>query len=177
MLVTLAKWSKQRWAWALLASSSLLLLLAALYFQYELLLAPCMLCVYARAALTGVLLAGLVGAMAPSSAEIRWFALIVLIASVSWGLFTSHEHVNVEAIVQAGGLYTCTLFPEFPFGIPLDSLLPQVYNPTGMCGEVAWSFLGFSMPEWTRVIFIIYALLCVFLVASQFKKVKYNPYD
>jgi len=177
MLMTLAKWSKQRWAWGLLALTSLLLLLAALYFQYQLDLAPCMLCVYARAALSGVMLAGLIGAVAPRVAVVRWLALLLFCASAVWGVLNAHEQVSVEALVRAGGLYSCSLFPEFPLGLPLDSWLPEVFNPTGICGEVKWSFIGLTMPEWSRVIFVIYSLLSLLLLLSQFKKVKYNPYD
>ncbi len=55
MLSSLAKWSKQRSAWLVLALSATVLLGLALYFQYQMNLQPCMLCVYARAALTGVI--------------------------------------------------------------------------------------------------------------------------
>ncbi|WP_419569924.1 disulfide bond formation protein DsbB [Rheinheimera sp.] len=177
MLVILTKWSKQRWAWGLLAFSALVLLLAALYFQYQMNLEPCMLCVYARAALTGVMLAGVIGMTAPKSGTVRGIAWLLLAAAVSWGLFNSHDHVQVEQLVQSGGLYTCSLFPEFPLGLPLDRWFPDVFNPTGMCGEIGWSFLGLSMPEWTRIIFVIYSLFTLCLLFSQFKKVKYNPYD
>jgi disulfide bond formation protein DsbB len=79
--------------------------------------------------------------------------------------------------VQSGGLYTCSLFPEFPLGLPLDKWFPEIFNPTGMCGDIAWRFMDFSMPVWTRVIFVVYTLLSLMLIFSQFKKKKYNPYD
>jgi disulfide bond formation protein DsbB len=46
-----------------------------------------------------------------------------------------------------------------------------------MCGEIAWSFMDLSMPVWTSVIFVVYTLLSLLLIFSQFKKQKYNPYD
>ncbi len=79
--------------------------------------------------------------------------------------------------MQSGGLYTCSLFPEFPLGLPLDKWFPEVFNPTGMCGDIAWRFMDLSMPVWTRVIFVVYTLLSLMLIFSQFKKKKYNPYD
>jgi disulfide bond formation protein DsbB len=177
MLSSLAKWSKQRSAWLVLALSAAVLLGLALYFQYQMNLQPCMLCVYARAALTGVLLAALIALIAPASALVRWIAFIVLSASAVWGFAITHEHVAVEQLVQSGGLYSCSLFPEFPLGLPLDKWLPEVFNPTGMCGDIAWRFMDLSMPVWTRVIFVVYSLLALLLILSQFKKKKYNPYD
>lgn len=177
MLSSLAKWSKQRSAWLVLALSATMLLAVALYFQYQMNLQPCMLCVYARAALTGVILAALIGLIAPTNSLLRWAGLLTFTASSVWGLVITHEHVNVEELVQSGALYTCSLFPEFPLGLPLDKWFPEVFNPTGMCGDIAWRFMDFSMPVWTRVIFVVYALLSITLVFSQFKKKKYNPYD
>lgn len=177
MLSSLAKWSKQRSAWLVLALSAAMLLGLALYFQYQMNLQPCMLCVYARAALTGVLLAALIALVSPSSGLLRWIALLTFTSSSVWGLMVTHEHVGVEEIVQSGGLYTCSLFPEFPLGLPLDKWFPEVFNPTGMCGDIAWRFMDLSMPVWTRVIFAVFSLLSLMLIFSQFKKKKYNPYD
>ncbi|MBT8448312.1 MAG: disulfide bond formation protein B, partial [Gammaproteobacteria bacterium] len=50
---------QRRW-WLLLVSSMLLFELTALYFQYRLELDPCVLCVFQRTAVMGVLVAGLV---------------------------------------------------------------------------------------------------------------------
>lgn len=177
MLTSLAKWSKQRPAWLVLALSATVLLGLALYFQYQMNLQPCMLCVYARAALTGVLVAALFALIAPAAALIRWVALLAFAVTSVWGVLITHEHVGVEALVQSGGLYSCSLFPEFPFGLPLDKWFPEIFNPTGMCGDIAWRFMDLTMPVWTRFIFVVYSLLALLLILSQLKKQKYNPYD
>jgi disulfide bond formation protein DsbB len=177
MLSSLAKWSKQRSAWLVLALSATVLLGLALYFQYQMNLQPCMLCVYARAALTGVILAALIALISPTNGLLRWIALFTFAASSVWGFMITQEHIGVEELVQSGGLYTCSLFPEFPLGLPLDKWFPEIFNPTGMCGDVAWRFMDLSMPVWTRVIFVVYCLLALMLIFSQFKKKKYNPYD
>ncbi len=89
MLSSLAKWSKQRSAWLVLALSATVLLGLALYFQYQMNLQPCMLCVYARAALTGVILAALIALISPTNGLLRWIALFTFAASSVWG-FNDH---------------------------------------------------------------------------------------
>ena len=64
--------SHMRSAWLLLAVSALGLELAALWFQYGMRLDPCVMCVYERLAVIGILLAGLLGLLQP-----RWLMLRV----------------------------------------------------------------------------------------------------
>lgn len=68
MLRFLNRCSRGRGAWLLLAFTALALELTALYFQHVMLLKPCVLCIYQRCALWGVFAAGIVGAIAPSTA-------------------------------------------------------------------------------------------------------------
>ena len=51
-------------AWLLMAFTALALELTALWFQHVMLLKPCVLCIYERCALFGVLGAALIGAIA-----------------------------------------------------------------------------------------------------------------
>ena len=56
-----------RGAWLLMAFTALALELTALWFQHVMLLKPCVLCIYERCALFGVLGAALIGAIAPKT--------------------------------------------------------------------------------------------------------------
>ena len=47
--------------WLLLALSALALELCALFFQYALDLAPCIMCVYQRVAICAIIVAGIIG--------------------------------------------------------------------------------------------------------------------
>ena len=69
--------SLKRSAWIFLAFTAFALESTALYFQYGMGLQPCVLCVYERLAVVGLFVAGLIGALAPSSLIIRILALIV----------------------------------------------------------------------------------------------------
>lgn len=65
MLQFLNRCSRGRGAWLLMALTAFLLELTALYFQHIMLLQPCVMCIYERVALFGILGASLLGAIAP----------------------------------------------------------------------------------------------------------------
>lgn len=75
MLRFLNQCSRGRGAWLLLALTALALELVALWFQHVMLLKPCVLCIYERSALFGVMGAGLVGAIAPKRHCVMWQCL------------------------------------------------------------------------------------------------------
>lgn len=177
MFSLLSTWSLQRWPWLLLAFISSALMVIALYFQYGMGLAPCIMCVYQRAAICGVILAALVGAYGRNIALVRWLAIIGWIVGAGWGLKIAHDQVVIEQIVASGGFSTCSIFAEFPQWLLLDKWLPALFNPTGMCGEIAWTFMGYSMAFWMRVIFGVMLLFALLVTASQLHKPRHNPYD
>ena len=47
----------------------------------------------------------------------------------------------------------------FPEWIPLDTWLPQVFQPEGLCGEVVWTLLGQSMAVWSLALFVFCLLV------------------
>ncbi len=67
MLRFLNQCSRGRGAWLLMAFTALALELVALWFQHVMLLKPCVLCIYERCALFGILGAALIGAIAPKT--------------------------------------------------------------------------------------------------------------
>ncbi len=65
MLQYLNQCSRGRGARLLMALTAFILELVALWFQHVMLLQPCVMCIYERCALFGIMGAGLVGAIAP----------------------------------------------------------------------------------------------------------------
>ena len=55
----LSQWAEQRSAWLVLFLTSFGLECAALYFQHVMGFAPCIMCIYQRTAMWGIVLAGL----------------------------------------------------------------------------------------------------------------------
>ncbi|MDE9500135.1 disulfide bond formation protein B, partial [Xenorhabdus bovienii] len=77
--------SQGRGIWLLMALTVLILEATALYFQHVMLLQPCVMCIYERVALFGILGAALLGAIAPKT-PLRWLAILLWIYSAWQGL-------------------------------------------------------------------------------------------
>ncbi|MGB0937962.1 MAG: disulfide bond formation protein DsbB [Colwellia sp.] len=159
-------------AWLLLALSALALELTALFFQYGMGLEPCIMCVYQRVALAGIGMAGLIGYFACKFLLARLIVYIFWGIGAFWGLLIAIEHVEMQA--SSGSLFfTCEFIPNFPSWAPLHEWLPFLFEATGDCGEISWSFLGYSMPQWMIVVYAGFSIaLVTVLVYSFFKERK-----
>ncbi len=176
MLATIKKISRHRLSWLLLFISASALIGIGLYFQYGLNLQPCIKCIYIRAAFAGILVAGLLGMLAPKQSMIRLLAIALWLVSAGIGLYQALELVNIEQTLAAGGFSSCALFAEFPGWLALDSWLPSVFEVTGSCGAVDWQFLGLSMAYWSMLILGAYLLTAVIVLLSQLARISNNPY-
>ena len=152
-------------SWWLLAASALGLELCALFFQYVMGLEPCIMCIYQRVAIIGLVFAGLLGALGTKWQLVRLIAFTIWAISSIWGLQLAIEHVDIQTSTDSF-FYTCDLIPNFPTWMPLHEWLPSLFAATGDCGEIAWSFLGYSMPKWMIVVYSVYvALFALFFSA------------
>lgn len=163
MLKTISNLVEQRAAWLLLAFVAFCLEASALFFQYQLALAPCIMCIYQRTAVLGLLGAGLIGAIKPHSALNRFFAFMTFIVASIWGWLLANEHIAMQNNTDPFA-FACEIEPNFPSFMPLHHWMPWFFEATGDCGEISWSFLGLSMPAWMQVIFAIATLVCVVLL-------------
>ncbi|QDX30023.1 disulfide bond formation protein DsbB [Dickeya poaceiphila] len=164
MLRFLNRCSRGRSAWLLMAFTALVFELVALYFQYVMMLKPCVLCIYQRAALYGVMMAGLVGAVAPGTL-LRYPAIGLWIYSAWEGLSLAIKHTNIQ--LHPSPFVTCDFFVSFPSWLPLDKWLPAVFTATGDCAERQWHFLNLEMPQWMIVIFGAYLLVAALVLIAQ----------
>mgnify|MGYP000458414810 CR=1 FL=1 len=143
--------------WFLLAISALALELSALFFQYALDLAPCIMCVYQRVAIAAIFLAGLTGFLGCRFLIARVLAHVLWAVGAIWGLLIALEHVEIQE--NAGSLfYSCDFFPNFPTWAPLHEWIPFLFDATGDCGDINWQFLGYSMPQWMVVVYGLYTI-------------------
>lgn len=155
-------------AWFLLTISALGLEIAALYFQYVLGLAPCIMCIYQRTALWGIFAAGIVGMLGNKSMPLRLLSYILWGISSVWGLLIAIEHVDIQTS-EFSFMYVCEIVPNFPQWAPLHEWLPLLFEATGDCGEINWQFFNFTMPQMMIVVFGIYiAILAVTLLIRIF---------
>lgn len=111
---------------------------------------PCPLCIFQRVAYAGLGLVFLLGALfAPRGAGARraWGVLAFLMACA--GMWVAGRHVWIQHLPE-DKVPSC--------GAPLDVMLAnnavgevirKVMTGSGECAKVDWTFLGFSMPEWS----------------------------
>ncbi len=132
-------------------------------------LKPCVLCIYERCALFGVLGAALIGAIAPKT-PLRYVAMVIWLYSAFRGVQLTYEHTMLQ--LYPSPFATCDFMVRFPEWLPLDKWVPQVFVASGDCAERQWDFLGLEMPQWLLGIFIAYLIVAVLVVISQPFKAK-----
>jgi disulfide bond formation protein DsbB len=169
MLQFLNRCSKGRGAWLLMALTALALELIALYFQHVMLLQPCVMCIYERVALFGILGASLLGAIAPQS-PLRYVAIVVWIYSAWRGVQLAWVHAMMQ--LHPSPFTTCDFFVSFPSWLPLDKWFPAIFVASGDCSVTQWEFLSQEMSLWLVGIFAVYLLIGVQVLISQFVKPK-----
>ncbi|MCW8865877.1 MAG: disulfide bond formation protein DsbB [Colwellia sp.] len=153
-------------AWLLLTLSALALELCALFFQYAMDLAPCIMCVYQRLAIASIILAGLVGFAGYKFLITRVIAYGLWATGAIWGFLIALEHIDMQA--NSGSLFfSCDIIPNFPSWAPLHQWLPAIFEATGDCGEISWQFLGYSMPQWMVLVYGVYSAAFLLVIISR----------
>lgn len=152
--------------WLLLALSALALELCALFFQYVMDLAPCIMCVYQRVAIGAIILAGFIGFTGCRFLIARIAAYGLWGTGAIWGLIIALEHVEMQE--NSGSLFfSCEFLPNFPTWAPLHQWFPAIFEATGDCGKISWQFLGYSMPQWMIVVYGVYALAFAVIITNR----------
>lgn len=162
---TLSDWSVTRSAWLTLLLSSLFLLGCALYFQYGLGLAPCIMCIYQRLAVVGVAAAGLLPLLINHQLT-RFLGYALALESAGWGWLIAREHL--EILTAANPFFaSCEIVPNFPSWFALHQWFPSVFAATGDCLENRWQFLSMGMAEWMHIIFALYFLVILLMLLNR----------
>ena len=175
-LTALTRFAHSRSSWFLLTGTAIGLEAAALYFQYVMKLDPCVMCIYQRLAVFGILVAGLIGMTAPKYRLIRILGASCWAVSATWGLKLALALVNMQN--NPSTFATCSFLPEFPTWMPLHEWFPAVMLPTGMCTDLPWRFMDVTMAEWMVVVFstflVIWLLFIVPILSGSTKPSLYK---
>jgi disulfide bond formation protein DsbB len=168
-LQKISQLSASRPAWLVLFISVLGLELAALYFQYFMDLKPCIMCIYQRTAVFGILFS-ILPVLLLNNLVTRLLAYLGWGVSSIWGLLIALEHVDIQTASNPF-FATCEIVPNFPNWLPLHQWLPNIFAATGDCGDINWSFMDMSMPQWMIVVFALYsAIWAIALLARLWVK-------
>lgn len=147
-----------------LASAGLLAF--ALYLQAAKHLLPCPLCVVQRIAYW---LVGLTALLAFLHNPQRWgrrlySGLLTLFALAGAAVALHHAWV-IRHPHPAG----CRLSPEEVFlnALPLAQWWPDMFAANGDCALVTWEWLALTIPDWSLLCFLLFALLGGYLLVTR----------
>lgn len=154
--------------WFLLGFTGCMILLAmGAYFQFVQGLEPCPLCISQRLA---ILVTGIVFLIAaihnPKQKGVTRYAILGAVTALGGAaISTRHvwlQHLPPEEVPECGpGLeYVLQNFPLF-------ETIKLMLSGTGDCAKVDWMLLGFSMPAWTLVAFLMLATLSLLQIWNR----------
>jgi disulfide bond formation protein DsbB len=141
----------------------------ALYVQYHMLMQPCPLCILQRVAFAAAGVFFLIGALhAPKSDTGRLFHAILVSLSALGGLLIAGRHVAIQLTPSDPGAFCGGMDLGYILdAMPLREALTTVFKGSGECATIDWTFLGFSMPMWTLVLYIGVIALAVYPVIRK----------
>jgi len=161
----ISQWAEHKSSWFVLFATSLGLEIAALYFQHGMGIAPCIMCIYQRTAMYGVVFSGLL-VLLVNNAFTRMIGFAGWAVSAGWGFLIAKEHVG---LLNASNPFfaTCEIVPNFPSWAPLHEWLPSVFAAHGDCLENSWQFMSMGMAQWMQIIFAAYFIVFIIVFLSR----------
>ncbi len=138
----------------------------ALFFQYYMELIPCPLCIVQRVIVMtfgGIFLLALI--QGPKTWGRRIYGFLFTLTSIAGlivaGRHTWLQHLPPEKVPECG--------PGLEFwmkNLPTNEVVQKVFQGSGECAEVVWSFASLSIPEWSLIafgVFFLFSLKLLFL--------------
>jgi protein dithiol:quinone oxidoreductase len=142
----------------------------ALYAQHVLRLDPCPLCILQRMAMIALGLVFAVAALhAPRGAGARVYAGLGGLAALA-GMGVSGWHVHLQNLPPGEAPPAC--------GAPFDTIidvngwfrgLAVIFQGSGECTKIDWTFVGLSMPAW---VFVWFALLGALIIRANWSRLR-----
>ena len=145
-----------------------MVLTAIFYFQQELGLEPCPMCILSRYTFIAIAIVALVAALhGPRGVALKTYAAVVALLGLA-GLGVSLRHSYLQHFPPK--IESCGADLEFILNtLPLSQAFPRIFAGTGSCSKVDWRFLGLSIPEWAGVWFLAFAVVVLWMA---FRKAK-----
>jgi len=130
---------------------------AILYLQEELGLEPCPMCILQRYAFFAIAAVSLVGAIwNPRGAGLKTVAVVIALFAVAGaGVAIRHSYLqHFPPQTESCGTDLDFLLSTFS----LAEAFPKIFAGTGSCSKIEWRFVGLTIPEWSLVWYIVFAL-------------------
>jgi disulfide bond formation protein DsbB len=152
-----------RIVFALIAAACIGMVLTAIfYFQEELGLEPCPMCILSRYTFILIATVSLVAAIhGPRGLALKVYGVVVaLLAFTGLGISLRHSYLqHFPPKVESCGADLDFLMNT----LPLAQALPKIFAGTGSCSKVDWRFIGLSIPEWAGVWYLGFAVVVLWL--------------
>ncbi len=138
-----------------------------LYLEHAVGLEPCPLCIFQRVAFIVIAVISLIGTIQnPKKLLERIYTGLILIASLCGAGIAGRQiwlqHLPEDKIPECGpGLEY--MLDAFPF----TEALRMILSGSGECAEVQWTFLSFSIAEWSIVCFSALIIACLAMLIRQ----------
>ncbi|MGR9046789.1 MAG: disulfide bond formation protein B [Gammaproteobacteria bacterium] len=157
-MLELIKFNARIWFF-LGAAGCVFLLSMGAYFQFVGGLDPCPLCISQRIAILATGIVFLIAALQnPGPKGRKTYAILGAVVALCGGSI-SLRHVWIQNL-PPDEVPECGPGLEYIFeNFPLTETIKLMLSGTGECAEVDWTMLGFSMPAWTLVAFLMLATL------------------
>ena len=124
----------------------------ALFAQYFLNLEPCPLCIFQR---VSVIAMGMIflacSLLQPKSNLAKFISSTLFVISGAFGVGVASRHVWLQNLPsdQVPGCGPGLDFMMSTF--PINEVFEMVFNGSGECANVDWSFLSLTMPAWVII--------------------------
>ena len=143
------------------------LMAAALWLQHVDGLEPCPLCIFQRGFVIALGVLMLAGALHdPATVGRRAYGGAITAGAVA-GAAVAGRHVWLQGL-PPGEVPECGPGLEYMLeAFPLTEALGMILGGSGECAEVQWTFLSFSIPEWTLGLFVAFAAFGLWLCATR----------
>ncbi len=138
---------------------------ALLFLQKYLELAPCPLCVFQRVGMIVMACFTLVATLTnPKKTWLRLTLWLGSFAGALWSNIVAMRHVWLQHL-PADEVPSCGPGLNFLLeAFPLSQVLKEVFSGSGECAEIAWTFLGLSIPEQSLIVFSVFTLIHLYLL-------------
>ncbi len=132
-----------------------------LYLQHFTHIDPCPLCILQRYAFVAVGFTALAAAAHnPGRVGRAVYGVLLTLFAVA-GAAVAVRNVWLQHL-PPGQVPECGAGLDFMLqSFPLTKALPMLFEGSGDCAKVAWTFLGLSIPEWALICFVLFAAVGV----------------
>ncbi len=131
------------------------------YLQFVQGLQPCPLCIFQRIAYIAIMVIALIASIhGPSGLWLKVYSSLILVGAIVGGIIAGRQvwlqHLPPDQVPACG--------PGLDFMLevfPLTETLRMVFTGSGECAEIQWTFLGFSIADWSLFWFSVFAITAI----------------